>query len=54
MGQLGTEWLDLQFGNGSIKIGVLFAQNRRSLRLGDFDLLKLVGKGSSGKVIQAM
>ncbi|KAF7125308.1 hypothetical protein CNMCM5793_001486 [Aspergillus hiratsukae] len=32
IGQLGTEWLDLQFGNGSIKIGVLFAQNRRSLR----------------------
>lgn len=41
MGQLGSEWLDLQFGNGSIKIGVLFAQNRRSLRSEDFDLLKV-------------
>ncbi|RHZ66290.1 hypothetical protein CDV55_106995 [Aspergillus turcosus] len=53
MGQR-TEWLDLQFGNGSIKIGVLFAQNRQSLRLEDFDLLKVVSRGSSGMVIQAM
>ncbi|RMJ23466.1 AGC AKT protein kinase [Aspergillus sp. HF37] len=40
MGQMGAEWSDLQFGTGSLKI--------------DFDLLKVVGKGSFGKVMQVM
>lgn len=53
MGQLGAEWLDLQFGTGSIRIGVSFVENKgRSLNMDDFDLLKVVGKGSFGKVMQ--
>lgn len=54
-GQLGSEWLDIQFGTGSIKIGCDFVENRqKSLKIEHFDLLKVVGKGSFGKVMQVM
>ncbi|KAL9102649.1 MAG: hypothetical protein Q9163_002235 [Psora crenata] len=55
LGQMGTEWLDVSFGTGSIKIGVAFVENRqRTLKIEDFELLKVVGKGSFGKVMQVM
>ncbi|KAK4696880.1 serum/glucocorticoid-regulated kinase 2, partial [Lecanoromycetidae sp. Uapishka_2] len=55
MGQFGTEWLQVAFGTGSIKIGVTFLENQqRTLKIEDFELLKVVGKGSFGKVMQVM
>lgn len=53
LGQAGAEWLDVQFGTGNIKVGVEFVENRqKSLSIDDFELLKVVGKGSFGKVMQ--
>ncbi|KAK2873540.1 hypothetical protein FQN49_002280, partial [Arthroderma sp. PD_2] len=53
LGQMGSEWIELKFGTGTIKIGVSFVENRqRSLTLADFELLKVVGRGSFGKVMQ--
>ncbi|KAM3065479.1 Serine/threonine-protein kinase [Clarireedia jacksonii] len=53
LGQSGTEWLDVQYGTGKIRIGVQYVENRtRALKIEDFELLKVVGKGSFGKVMQ--
>lgn len=53
LGQSGTEWVDVQYGTGKLRIGVQYIENRtRALKIEDFDLLKVVGKGSFGKVMQ--
>ncbi|KAL8985935.1 MAG: hypothetical protein Q9177_004300 [Variospora cf. flavescens] len=55
MGHSGEEWLEIAYGTGSVKIGVNFVENRhRTLKIEDFELLKVVGKGSFGKVMQVM
>jgi serum/glucocorticoid-regulated kinase 2 len=52
-GQAGVAWLDITFGTGQIKIGVEYVENQsRTLVMDDFELLKVVGKGSFGKVMQ--
>lgn len=52
-GQAGAEWIPVQFGSGQMKVGVNFVENRQDrLAIDDFDLLKVVGKGSFGKVMQ--
>jgi serum/glucocorticoid-regulated kinase 2 len=55
VGQIGAEWLEIQFGTGNMKVGVNFVENRQDrLAIDDFELLKVVGKGSFGKVMQVM
>jgi serum/glucocorticoid-regulated kinase 2 len=54
-GQAGAEWLDVQYGTGAMRIGVNFVENRQDrLSIEDFELLKVVGKGSFGKVMQVL
>lgn len=54
-GQSGADWVDVHVGTGALKLSVTFRENRhRTLTIDDFDLLKVVGKGSFGKVMQVM
>ena len=54
-GQVGADWIQVQYGTGSMRIGVNFVENRQDkLSIDDFELLKVVGKGSFGKVMQVM
>ncbi|EPS44897.1 hypothetical protein H072_1110 [Dactylellina haptotyla CBS 200.50] len=52
-GHAGIDWVDLGFGSGSVRIGLDYVANpNKPLTIEDFDLLKVVGKGSFGKVMQ--
>ncbi|OIW28209.1 Pkinase-domain-containing protein [Coniochaeta ligniaria NRRL 30616] len=53
LGMVGEQWVDVQYGTGKLKIGVEYVENRAGkLKIEDFELLKVVGKGSFGKVMQ--
>ncbi|KAJ4300130.1 Serine/threonine-protein kinase [Collariella sp. IMI 366227] len=53
LGHSGVEWAEVQYGTGKLKIGVEYVENRAGkLKIEDFELLKVVGKGSFGKVMQ--
>jgi len=53
LSQHGVKWLDVRYGSGTIALGVEFVENRQSsLSIDDFELLKVVGRGSFGKVMQ--
>jgi serum/glucocorticoid-regulated kinase 2 len=52
-GQAGAEWIKVAFGSGEMRVGVNFVENRQDrLSIDEFELLKVVGKGSFGKVMQ--
>lgn len=54
-GAAGLQWQEVQYGTGSVRIGCKFVENRhKTLKIEDFELLKVVGKGSFGKVMQVM
>lgn len=53
LGQSGAQWRDIEYGTGKIRIGVEYVESRtKALKIEDFELLKVVGKGSFGKVMQ--
>ncbi|BFZ53818.1 Serine/threonine-protein kinase [Savitreella phatthalungensis] len=52
-GKLMTEWFALSGGPGQIQVSILYQGNTKgNLTIDAFDLLKVVGKGSFGKVMQ--
>ncbi|KAM3163428.1 Serine/threonine-protein kinase YPK1 [Lachancea thermotolerans] len=47
------QWISLEQGNGKLNISVDYKPaTNRALSIDDFDLLKVIGKGSFGKVMQ--
>ena len=52
-GFASTQWVDVQSGTGKFRLGVEIVQNQPGkLSIDNFELLKLVGRGSFGKVMQ--
>ena len=53
LGQSGAEWLDVQYSTGKILIRAEYIENKtRPLKIEDFQLLRIVGKGSFGQIME--
>jgi serum/glucocorticoid-regulated kinase 2 len=54
LGFRGVGWVDIRHGTGRLQIGVDYAETAQpgKLSIDDFELLRVVGKGSFGKVLQ--
>lgn len=52
--QASEHWYEATIGSGAfqIQVGYQPAQDSKSLTIEDFELLKVIGKGSFGKVMQ--
>ncbi|KAI9636336.1 kinase-like domain-containing protein [Dioszegia hungarica] len=50
--RMTDEWFPVQTGNGAIHVQVAFKPAQTSLTIDSFELLKVIGKGSFGKVMQ--
>jgi serum/glucocorticoid-regulated kinase 2 len=48
----GAEWLDVQCGTGKIHIKVEYVEKLQPPKIETFELLKVLGKGSFGKVLK--
>ncbi|PUU73782.1 kinase-like domain-containing protein [Tuber borchii] len=49
----GVDWVPLSMSTGSVRLGIEYRRNQdMPLTIEDFELLKVVGKGSFGKVMQ--
>jgi len=49
----GVDWVPLSMSTGSVRLGIEYRRNQdMPLTIDDFELLKVVGKGSFGKVMQ--
>lgn len=52
LGQSGAKWLDVQYSTGKIRIWAEYENKTQPLKIEDSKLLRIVGKGSFGQIIE--
>lgn len=49
----GLAWFDIENGTGQLQVGIQYVKSQKhKLSVNDFELLKVIGRGSFGKVMQ--